>query len=265
VGTVVTGSAIAAGQSGRVDVPLYTGPQETAKLETLAPGLERVRDFGLLTVIAVPLFTLLHWIQGWVGNWGISIIVLTMLIKMLFYPLQEASYKSMAKMKIVAPKMQQLKERYGEDRQRLQKAMMELYQKEKVNPMAGCLPILVQMPVFISLYWVILASVELRHAPFYGWITDLSSVDPYYVLPVLMGISMILQSKLQPDPPDPVQAKMMKIMPIAFSVFFFFFPAGLVLYWLVNNVLSIWQQWHINRRIEQGREKPAKPEKADKK
>jgi YidC/Oxa1 family membrane protein insertase len=152
--------------------------------------------------------------------------------------------------------MQQLKERYGEDRQRLQKAMMELYQKEKVNPMAGCLPILVQMPVFIALYWVILASVELRHAPFYGWITDLSAVDPWYVLPVLMGASMIIQTKLNPEPPDPVQAKVMKIMPIAFSVFFFFFPAGLVLYWLVNNILSIAQQWHINRVLEQAAHKP---------
>ena len=162
----------------------------------------------------------------------------------------------MAKMKIIAPKMQQLKERYGDDRQRLQKAMMELYQKEKVNPMAGCLPIVVQMPVFISLYWVILGSIGLRHAPFYGWITDLSAIDPWYILPVLMGASMIIQTKLNPEPPDPVQAKVMKIMPIAFSVFFFFFPSGLVLYWLVNNVLSIAQQWQINGALERANLKP---------
>jgi YidC/Oxa1 family membrane protein insertase len=161
----------------------------------------------------------------------------------------------MAKMKVIAPKMQQLKERYGDDRQRMQKAMMELYQKEKVNPMAGCLPIVIQMPVFISLYWVILAAVELRHAPFYGWISDLSAIDPWYVLPVLMGASMIIQTKLNPEPPDPVQAKVMKIMPIAFSVFFFFFPAGLVLYWLVNNILSIAQQWQINGAIERANQK----------
>ena len=169
-GTVVTGNAIAAGKTGRVESPLYVGPQETANLEMLAPGLDLVVDYGVLTVIAVPLFAVLNWIHRWVGNWGIAIILLTVLIKLIFYPLQEASYKAMAKMKVIAPKMQALKERYGDDRQRMQKAMMELYQKEKVNPMAGCLPILVQMPVFIALYWVILASVELRHAPFYGWI-----------------------------------------------------------------------------------------------
>ena len=162
----------------------------------------------------------------------------------------------MAKMKVIAPKMQQLKERYGDDRQRMQKAMMELYQKEKVNPMAGCLPIVVQMPVFIALYWTILAAVELRQAPFYGWITDLSAIDPWFVLPVLMGASMIIQTRLNPEPPDPVQAKVMKIMPIAFSVFFFFFPAGLVLYWLVNNILSIAQQWQINGAIERANQKP---------
>jgi len=257
-GAVVTGNAIAAGKTGRVEAPLYVGPQETANLEKLAPGLDLVVDYGILTVIAVPLFAVLNWIHGWVGNWGIAIILLTVLIKLIFYPLQEASYKAMAKMKVIAPKMQALKERYGDDRQRMQKAMMELYQKEKVNPMAGCLPILVQMPVFIALYWVILASVELRHAPFYGWITDLSSIDPWYVLPVLMGASMIIQTRLNPEPPDPIQAKMMKIMPIAFSIFFFFFPAGLVLYWLVNNILSIWQQWHINKQIEGSSKKPSK-------
>ena len=255
-GVVVTGAAIPAGKSATIGAPLYAGPQDTKTLEKLAPGLDLVVDFGILTVIAVPLFMVLTWIQSWVGNWGIAIIVLTVLLKAIFFPLQQASYKAMAKMKMIAPKMQQLKERYGDDRQRLQKGMMELYQKEKVNPMAGCLPIVVQMPVFIALYWVILASVELRHAPFYGWITDLSSIDPWYILPVLMGASMIIQTKLNPEPPDPVQAKVMKIMPIAFSVFFFFFPAGLVLYWLVNNVLSIAQQWHINRSLELANQKP---------
>ena len=256
VGVVITGAAIPAGGKGTVSVPLYAGPQDMTTLEKLAPGLDLVVDYGILTVIAVPLFTVLIWIHGWVGNWGIAIILLTVLIKALFYPLQAASYKAMAKMKVIAPKMQQLKERYGDDRQRMQMAMMELYQKEKVNPMAGCLPIIVQMPVFIALYWVILASVELRHAPFYGWITDLSAIDPWYVLPVLMGASMIIQTRLNPEPPDPIQAKVMKIMPIAFSVFFFFFPAGLVLYWLVNNVLSIAQQWQINGAIERASQKP---------
>lgn len=254
-GVKVVGQPIPAGGKAVVSTPLYAGPQDTATLEKLAPGLDLVVDYGILTVIAKPLFMVLNWMHGLVGNWGIAIILLTIVIKALFYPLQAASYKAMAKMKVIAPKMQQLKERYGDDRQRMQKAMMELYQKEKVNPMAGCLPILVQMPVFIALYWVILASVELRHAPFYGWITDLSAIDPWYVLPVLMGASMIIQTKLNPEPPDPVQAKVMKIMPIAFSVFFFFFPAGLVLYWLVNNILSIAQQWQINGAIERANQK----------
>ncbi len=253
---LVAGAAVEPGKQGSVSSALYAGPQDTETLKKLAPGLDLVVDFGILTVIAVPLFMVLSWIHEWVGNWGIAIILLTVLIKAIFYPLQAASYKAMAKMKVIAPKMQQLKERYGDDKQRMQKAMMELYQKEKVNPMAGCLPIVVQMPVFIALYWVILASVELRHAPFYGWIHDLSAIDPWYVLPVLMGASMIIQTRLNPEPPDPVQAKVMKIMPIAFSVFFFFFPAGLVLYWLVNNILSIAQQWQINRVIEGGSQKP---------
>ncbi|MBM3340909.1 MAG: membrane protein insertase YidC [Betaproteobacteria bacterium] len=256
-GVKVVGTPIAAGQKGVLSAPLYAGPQDQKTLEKLAPGLELVVDYGILTIFAAPLFWVLQWIHGWVGNWGVAIILLTVLIKLVFYPLQEASYKAMARMKVIAPKMQQLKERYGDDRQRMQKAMMELYQKEKVNPMAGCLPILVQMPVFIALYWVILASVELRHAPFYGWIQDLSSIDPWYILPVLMGLSMVIQMRLNPVPPDPIQAKVMKIMPIAFSIFFFFFPAGLVLYWLVNNILSIAQQWHINRKIEGAAKKPA--------
>ena len=225
---------------------------------TIAPGLDLTVDYGWLTVIAVPLFWVLSWIHEWVGNWGIAIILLTVLIKLLFYPLSEASYRSMAKMRVVAPKLQKLKEQYGDDRQRMQQAMMELYKREKINPLGGCLPIVVQIPVFIALYWVLLASVELRQAPFFGWITDLSTPDPWYILPVLMGISMIVQTRLNPEPPDPVQAKVMKIMPVAFSVFFFFFPAGLVLYWLVNNVLSILQQWHINRLLESDKSVPKK-------
>jgi YidC/Oxa1 family membrane protein insertase len=180
----------------------------------------------------------------------VAIIVLTIIIKLLFFPLSAASYRSMAKMRMLTPKMQKLKEQYGDDRQRMHQAMMELYKTEKINPLGGCLPIAVQIPVFISLYWVLLASVELRHAPFALWIHDLSRPDPYFILPVLMGATMILQTRLSPTPPDPVQAKVMKIMPVAFSVFFFFFPAGLVLYWLVNNILSIAQQWQITRATE---------------
>jgi YidC/Oxa1 family membrane protein insertase len=249
-GVIVPMGVIAPGAKASVIVPLYAGPQEQDKLAKLAPGLDLTVDYGWLTVIAVPLFWVLAWIYGWTGNWGVAIILLTVLIKLLFYPLSEASYRSMARMRVLAPKMQRLKEQYGDDRQRLQQAMMELYKTEKINPLGGCLPIVVQIPVFIALYWVLLASVELRYAPFMLWIDDLSNPDPWYVLPVLMGATMIIQTKLNPEPPDPVQAKVMKIMPIAFSVFFFFFPAGLVLYWLVNNVLSILQQWHINRLLE---------------
>jgi YidC/Oxa1 family membrane protein insertase len=230
---------------------LYAGPQDQERLAAIAPGLDLTVDYGWLTIIATPLFWVLKTVHGWVGNWGIAIIVLTVMIKLLFYPLSAASYRSMAKMRVMAPKMQRLKEQYGDDRQRMQQAMMELYKTEKINPLGGCLPILVQIPVFIALYWVLLASFELRQAPFFGWIHDLAAPDPYYVLPVLMGATMIIQTRLNPVPPDPVQAKIMKIMPIAFSIFFFFFPAGLVLYWLVNNILSIAQQWHITRRMEQ--------------
>jgi len=249
-GVIVPAGIIGAGKSATLTVPLYAGPEEHEKLAKIAPGLDLTIDFGWLTIIAVPLFWVLSWIHQWVGNWGVAIILLTVLIKLLFYPLSQASYRSMAKMRVLAPKMQKLKDQYGSDRQRLQQAMMELYKTEKINPLGGCLPIVVQIPVFISLYWTILASVELRHAPFFGWIQDLSAQDPWFVLPILMGISMIIQTRLNPEPPDPVQAKVMKIMPVAFSIFFFFFPAGLVLYWLVNNVLSIIQQWHINRVLE---------------
>jgi YidC/Oxa1 family membrane protein insertase len=248
---IVGAGTVAPGATGTVRMPLYAGPQEQSRLADLAPGLDRSVDYGHLSFIAEPLFVLLSWIHKLVGNWGLAIIVLTVMVKAVFYPLSAASYRSMAKMRVIAPKMQKLKDQYGGDRQRMNQAMMELYKTEKINPLGGCLPILVQIPVFISLYWVLLASVELRHAPFYGWITDLSQPDPYFVLPVLMGATMIIQTRLSPEPPDPVQAKVMKIMPVAFSVFFFFFPAGLVLYWLVNNILSIAQQWHITRTMEQ--------------
>jgi len=249
-GTIVPVGTIPPGGRARVTVPLYAGPQVQDKLAAIAPGLDLTVDYGWLTVIAVPLFWVLDWLHKWVQNWGVAIILLTIIIKLIFYPLSAASYRSMAKMRVVAPKLQKLKDQYGSDRQRLQQAMMELYKSEKINPLGGCMPIIVQIPVFIALYWVLLGSVELRHAPFMLWITDLSSPDPYFVLPVLMGLTMIIQTWLNPTPPDPVQAKVMKIMPIAFSIFFFFFPAGLVLYWLVNNVLSIAQQWQITRMIE---------------
>ncbi|MDD5365949.1 MAG: membrane protein insertase YidC [Gallionellaceae bacterium] len=237
---------------------LYAGPQLQEKLKELAPGLEHVVDYGWLTVLAYPLFVLLKWLHNLVHNWGAAIILLTVLIKGAFYPLSAASYKSMAQMRKMAPRLQHLKERYGDDRQKLHEAMMKVYKEEKINPLGGCLPIVVQIPVFIALYWVLMGAVELRQAPFALWITDLSAADPYYVLPVIMAATMFIQQRLSPTPPDPVQAKVMMFMPIAFSVFFFFFPAGLVLYWLVNNVLSILQQWRINQVIERaGNAKPA--------
>ncbi|MCB1737543.1 MAG: membrane protein insertase YidC, partial [Gammaproteobacteria bacterium] len=186
------------------------------------------------------------------GNWGVAIIVLTILIKLAFYKLSEASYKSMANMRKMTPRLQALKEKYGDDKQKLNQAMMEMYRKEKINPLGGCLPMLVQIPVFIALYWALLESVELRQAPFFLWINDLSTQDPYYVLPVIMGISMLIQQKLNPAPMDPIQAKIMMALPFVFGVFFAFFPSGLVLYWVVNNILSIAQQWHITRKIEAG-------------
>ncbi len=249
-GVIVPVAALQPGSSATVQVPLYAGPQEQDKLAQLAPGLDLSIDYGWLTIIAVPLFWVLSWIYQYVGNWGVAIILLTVLLKLFFYPLSEASYRSMGKMRVLAPKLQKLKEQYGDDRARMQQAMMEIYKTEKINPLGGCLPIVVQIPVFIALYWVLLASVELRHAPFMLWVQDLSRPDPWFVLPVLMGATMIIQTRLNPEPPDPVQAKVMKIMPVVFSAMFFFFPAGLVLYWLVNNILSILQQWNINRRMD---------------
>jgi YidC/Oxa1 family membrane protein insertase len=248
-GVVVPLGTVAPGATATVDVPVYIGPQETDKLEKLSPGLDLVVDYGWLTILAAPLFWLLKWIHGLVGNWGWAIILLTVLIKLVFYPLNAKAGRSMAQMKVLAPKMEKLKQLYGEDRQKLNQAMMELYRTEKINPLGGCLPIVVQIPVFIALYWVLLASIELRHAPWIGWIKDLSAPDPYFILPVIYAVSMFVQTKLNPQPADPVQARIMLAMPIVFSIFFLFFPAGLVLYWVVQNLLSILQQWHINRTL----------------
>jgi len=249
-GVIVPVGVIEPGKTVSVSMPLYAGPQEQDKLAALAPGLDLTVDYGWLTILGAPLFWLLSLFHSWVGNWGVAIILLTVVIKLAFFPLSAASYRSMAKMRVITPKLQRLREQHGDDRQRMHQAMMEMYKTEKINPMGGCLPILIQIPVFIALYWVLLASVELRYAPFVLWIHDLSAPDPYYVLPIIMGITMIIQTKLNPVPPDPIQARVMQIMPIAFSIFFFFFPAGLVLYWLVNNTLSIAQQWQITRMIE---------------
>jgi YidC/Oxa1 family membrane protein insertase len=241
---------VAPGETGRIAMNLYVGPKEQDRLEQIAPGLELTVDYGWLTVISAPLFWLLQLIHGWVGNWGWAIVILTVLIKLVFYPLSAASYKSMAHMRKLQPKMASLKERYGDDRQKLNQAMMELYKTEKINPLGGCLPIVIQIPVFIALYWVLLESVEMRQAPFVLWIRDLSTPDPYFVLPVIMGASMYIQQWLNPQPADPIQKKVFMFLPVVFSIFFLFFPAGLVLYWVVNNLLSIAQQWRITRVIE---------------
>jgi YidC/Oxa1 family membrane protein insertase len=226
---------------------LFVGPQEESVLETIAPGFELLKDYGYLTILAKPIFWLLEKIHGYVNNWGWSIILLTILIKLVFFPLSAASYKSMARMKEVQPRLMTMREQYKSEPQKLNQAMMEMYRKEKINPLGGCLPVVIQIPVFIALYWVLLSSVEMRGAPWVMWIHDLSIPDPYYILPLIMAVSMFVQTKLNPTPPDPIQAKVMLYMPIVFSVMFFFFPAGLVLYWVVNNLLSIAQQWQINQ------------------
>jgi len=243
----LTPTTIAPAQSGRLHARLYVGPKDQNHLAQVAAGLELTVDYGWLTVISAPLFWLLSFIHRGVGNWGWSIIILTMLIKLAFYPLSATSYKSMAQMKKLQPKLQSLKERYGDDRQKLNQAMMELYKTERINPLGGCLPILIQIPVFIALYWVLLESVEMRQAPFVLWIRDLSSPDPYFVLPLVMGVTMYAQQLLNPQPPDPIQRRIFMVMPVAFTAMFLFFPSGLVLYWVVNNILSILQQWNINR------------------
>jgi YidC/Oxa1 family membrane protein insertase len=242
--------SVAPGQSTHFNTQLYTGPKDQSRLAAIEPNLRLTVDYGVLDILSKPLFWLMSKLHGFLNNWGLSIIAITILIKLLFYPLSAASYKSMANMKRLSPKLQQLKERYGDDRQKMSKAMMDIYKKEKINPLGGCLPILIQIPVFIALYWVLLGAIELRQAPFYLWIHDLSQKDPYYVLPLLMGISMFVQQKLNPPPMDPVQQKVMQALPFIFTLFFAFFPAGLVLYWVVNNVLSITQQWYITKKLE---------------
>ncbi len=242
---------VAPGENGQLHTRLYVGPKIQKDLAPLANRLELTTDYGIFTALSKPLFWLLDKIHSVVGNWGWAIIILTLIIKLSFYKLSEAQHRSMAKMRNLQPRMVAMKERFGDDKQKFQQAMMELYKKEKVNPLGGCLPLLIQMPVFISLYWVLLESAEMRQAPFMLWINDLSSKDPYYVLPVLMGITMFISQKLNPQPADPVQAKIMMMLPLVFTVFFAFFPSGLVLYWFFNNLLTIIQQYVITRRIEQ--------------
>lgn len=238
--------------NGVMNIPmkLYAGPQEYAAITQVADNFQLVKDYGKVHLFASPLFWLLQKLHSFVGNWGWAIVLLVILVKIVLYPLNAASYKSMAKMRAVAPKLQEIKVLYVDDKMKQQQEMMALYKREKINPLGGCLPILLQIPVFLGLYWALLSSVELRQAPWIGWITDLARTDPYFILPIVMAGTMFLQTYLSPPPTDPMQAKMMKIMPVVFSVMFFFFPAGLVLYWVVNNILSIAQQWWINRQIE---------------
>ena len=250
LGFISPSVAVGAGSRAEVSADFYAGPKDIDRLEAIADYLDLTIDFGILWWVAKPLFYFLNWINSFVGNWGWSIIILTIVIKAAFFRLSAASYRSMAKMRKVAPKMQTIKERFGDDRQKMSQEMMKLYKTEKVNPMGGCLPILVQMPVFIALYWVLLESVEIRHAPFILWLNDLSVKDPYFILPLLMGVSMFIQQKLNPTPPDPMQAKVMQWLPVIFTFMFLWFPAGLVLYWVVNNTLSIVQQYIITRQIE---------------
>lgn len=241
---------VPAGESGVIKADFYAGPKDIYRLEKVAPYLDLTVDYGWLWWIAKPLFHVLNFIYGILGSWGWSIIALTIMIKAAFFHLSATSYRSMAKMRKFGPEMQRMKELYGDDRQKMSQEMMKLYKKEKINPLSGCLPILVQMPVFISLYWVLMESVELRHTPFLGWIADLSVKDPFFILPVIMGATMFIQQKLNPTPPDPTQARIMQMMPIVFTFMFLWFPAGLVLYWVVNNTLSIAQQYIITKNIE---------------
>ena len=244
---------IAAGATLDFPIELYAGPQTTSVISQVADNLQLAKDYGKVHIFASPLFWLLNKLHDYVSNWGWAIVLLTIIVKAVLYPLTNASYRSMAKMRAVAPRLQSLKEKYGDDRMALQQAMMKMYKDEKINPLGGCLPMLLQIPVFIGLYWAIFTSVELRQAPWIGWITDLSRPDPWFILPIIMAITMFIQTSLNPPPTDPLQAKMMKLMPVIFSVMFFFFPAGLVLYWVVNNILTIAQQWYINKTIEKQR------------
>ena len=248
-GMITPIGAIAPGATAAVDARLFIGPQEEKVLESIAPGLELVKDYGFFTILSKPLYWLLDKLHGVIGNWGWAIVALVFLLKILFYPLNAKAYASMAKMKAINPKVMDLRERYKDNPQQMQMEMMRVYREEKVNPMGGCLPILIQIPVFIALYWVLLSSVEMRGAPWILWIKDLSIKDPYFILPVVMTLTTLLQTALNPLPPDPMQAKLMWFMPLIFSVMFFFFPAGLVLYWITNNVLTIAQQWVINTRM----------------
>jgi YidC/Oxa1 family membrane protein insertase len=241
---------VAPAQTAHFPITLFIGPKLQKQLKEIHPELSRVTDYNHLYLLSQPLFKLLSVVHGFFGNWGIAIILVTFLLKLVFYPLSETSGRSMAKMKLLAPRIKNLQETHKDDREKLGRAMMELYQREKINPVAGCLPIVIQIPVFLAFYWVLLESVEMRQAPFMGWINDLSSRDPFFILPAIMAGAMFLQYKLQPTPADPIQAKVFMIMPLAMSVMFAFFPAGLVLYWVTNTVLSIAQQWNINRRIE---------------
>ena len=249
VGMIAALDPIAPGTARALEAKFFAGPQEEHLLESVAPGLDLVKDYGWLTILAKPLYWLLNQLHALLKNWGWSIMALVLSIKIAFYWLQAKGYQSMAKMKAINPKVMAMRDRFKDDPQKMQQEMMRIYREEKVNPMGGCLPIMVQIPVFIALYWVLLSSVEMRGAPWVGWITDLASPDPYYILPIVMTLTTMLQTALNPAPPDPMQAKMMWFMPLAFSIMFFFFPSGLVLYWITNNVLSIAQQWLINKRM----------------
>jgi YidC/Oxa1 family membrane protein insertase len=237
------------GATKTLESRLFAGPQEENKLSAMAPGLELVKDYGWFTILAKPLFWLLTQLHSFIGNWGWSIVALVVCLKIAFFWLNATAYRSMAKMKAIGPKIAEMRERLKDKPQQMQQEMMRIYKEEKVNPLGGCLPIFVQMPFFIALYWVLLSTVEMRNAPWIGWIADLSAKDPYFILPVLMTLTSLLQTWLNPTPPDPMQAKMMWIMPLMFSVMFFVFPAGLVLYWLTNNILSIAQQYLINKQL----------------
>jgi YidC/Oxa1 family membrane protein insertase len=251
IGAISPAQEIGAGKEKVFHQQVYVGPKIQERLDEIADGLELTVDYGILWFIAKPLFWILKELHVITGNWGWSIILVTVLLKLLFYRLSAAGYRSMANMRRVQPRIQSIRERYKNDKTRLNQAMMDIYKEEKINPLGGCFPILIQIPVFIALYWVLLESIELRHAPFIFWIRDLSSPDPYWVLPVIMGVTMFAQQKLNPAPMDPVQQKVMMTLPFVFTVFFGFFPSGLVLYWVVNNILSIAQQWRITHKLEQ--------------
>lgn len=257
IGSIVAMGEVAPGTSKSIESQLYVGPQDQRRLEYIAPNLDLVVDYGWLTFLAKPIYTLLAFLYGLVGNWGWAIVLLTCLVKAILYPISASGYKSMARMREVAPRMKALQEKYGDDKQALNQAMVEFYRREKINPAGGCFPIMLQIPVFLALYWVLLATVELRGSEWLFWVTDLASPDSYLILPLLMVVTMILQMRLSPQPTDPVQAKVMMVMPLVFGVMFFFFASGLVLYWLTNNILSIWQQWYVNKQIDKEKQKRA--------